>query len=218
MDMDQWEIIYSEILEDMGYLRSQDEASARLLRHLMINKNLIDAESLRPLMASRVCVVGAAATVEELADLEGTIVCAGSAASVFAAASKFPDILVTDLDGQIEDQIRCCSQGAVAVIHAHGDNDRLIQRYAPLFDCPIIPTTQAGGDLVLMNFGGFTDGDRAVCMARHLGAKEIHLVGFDFENPVLEEGEDPVAKVKKLSYARRIIFDHNPSNVSLIRT
>ena len=33
---------------------------------------------------------------------------------------------------------------------------------------------------IVYNFGGFTDGDRAVFLAEELGAKKIFLIGFDF--------------------------------------
>ena len=46
---------------------------------------------------------------------------------------------------------------------------------------PVIGTTQIEPISDVYNFGGFTDGDRAVFLAEHFGAKEIELVGFDFE-------------------------------------
>ncbi|HWQ19331.1 MAG TPA: hypothetical protein VN455_06085, partial [Methanotrichaceae archaeon] len=52
----------------------------------------------------------------------------------------------------------------------------------------------------LFNFGGFTDGDRCVFLARHFGAGSIRLIGFDFSDP----GVTP-RKSKKLGWARRLI-------------
>ena len=118
-----------------------------------------------------------------------------------------PDIVVTDLDGDVESQIEASEKGAVTLIHAHGDNIDLIMRYAKEFTGKVILTTQSRPDLVLYNFGGFTDGDRAVCLARHLGAENILLYGFDFENPSFKDGSDPAVKRKKLQWARRIIGD-----------
>ncbi len=215
MDFAEWEPVYSQIIQEMGYSVIDDEASARLLRSLTLNKVLIDPDVLRPLMRCRVNVIGAAARPDDLEEIEGTSICAGSAATAFMEAQRTPDILVTDLDGVIRDQKECCRQGAVAVIHAHGDNNDLIQAHIDGFDCRMIITTQSRPDLAVVNFGGFTDGDRAVCMARHLGAKDIHLIGFDFRNPVIKEGEDIDTKVKKLSWAERIIITMNPAHVSL---
>ena len=36
----------------------------------------------------------------------------------------------------------------------------------------------------LQNYGGFTDGDRAVFIADHFKAKKIFLIGFDFNDDV----------------------------------
>lgn len=215
MDFAEWEPVYHQIVEEMGYSILDDEASARLLRQLTMNKTLIDPDELRPLMRGRVNIIGAAAGPRDVEALEGTAICAGSAASAFIEASTIPDILVTDLDGKIEDQKECCKMGSVAVIHAHGDNHDLVQSQIDGFEGPMIITTQSRPDLVLVNFGGFTDGDRAVCMARHLGARDIHLIGFDFRYPVIKEGENKDVKVKKLRWAERIIFSMNPSHVSL---
>ena len=69
----------------------------------------------------------------------------------------------------------------------------------------------------VVNYGGFTDGDRAVCIARHFGAKEILMEGFDFENPRLRRGDDFEMSSKKLKWAERIIYDMNPPGIDLIR-
>jgi len=50
------------------------------------------------------------------------------------------------------------------------------------------------------NFGGFTDGDRCVFLAKALGAAEIKLVGFDYD----DESVTP-RKRKKLAWAKRLI-------------
>ena len=62
----------------------------------------------------------------------------------------------------------------------------------------------------LYNFGGFTDGDRCVFLAKELGAASIKLVGFDFE----DESVTP-RKRKKLAWAKRLIdwlLSENSSN------
>jgi uncharacterized Rossmann fold enzyme len=66
------------------------------------------------------------------------------------------------------------------------------------------------------NFGGFTDGDRAVMVARHFGATKIHLLGFDMAQPRPKEGRDPKTKKRKLETARELIWDYNPDGVELI--
>ena len=46
MDPASWEGLYKEILDDFGYSRYEDEASARLLKTLMQNADLIDDEDI----------------------------------------------------------------------------------------------------------------------------------------------------------------------------
>jgi uncharacterized Rossmann fold enzyme len=57
----------------------------------------------------------------------------------------------------------------------------------------------------LLNFGGFTDGDRAACIFAGLGANELDLLGFDMANPSEKEGRDPETKRRKLVWADRIL-------------
>ena len=208
MRNEDWEPIYSEILKDMGYDRASDENSAKVLRTLMLNADLITEDEVD--VKDTVSIFGAADSLSsdiERKRPEGTLISAGSATSVVMSKGILPDIVVTDLDGDIDSQIEASREGAVTLIHAHGDNIDLIMRYAKEFTGKVILTTQSRPDMVLCNFGGFTDGDRAVCFARHMGAKRILLYGFDFDNPSDKDGSDPAVKMKKLSWAKRIIGD-----------
>ena len=208
MRNEDWEPIYSEILKDMGYDRESDENSARVLKTLMVNADMVTEDELG--IGDTVSVFGAADCLER--DIgkkvpEGTLISAGSATSAVMRAGIIPDIVVTDLDGDIGSQIEANRKGAVAVLHAHGDNIELIMRYSKEFSGKVLLTTQSKPDFVICNFGGFTDGDRAVCLARHMGARRILLYGFDFDNPSRKDGSDPQIKKRKLSWARRIIGD-----------
>jgi len=64
----------------------------------------------------------------------------------------------------------------------------------------VIGTTQSRPTNGLYNFGGFTDGDRAVFLAKHLDALKIILIGFDFEDESVT-----LRKHKKLIWAKRLI-------------
>jgi hypothetical protein len=66
----------------------------------------------------------------------------------------------------------------------------------------------------IYNFGGFTDGDRALFFAVELGAKIIILAGMDFGGVVTKysrpdmdtvEGEADEIKILKLKYAKRLV-------------
>ena len=95
-----------------------------------------------------------------------------------------PHIIVTDLDGGIEDQIHCLSRGTIMLVHGHGDNMKTISNIGPRLFGSVLGTTQVdpteGGGLD--NFGGFTDGDRAAFTAQHFGARSIILLGFNFNS------------------------------------
>jgi uncharacterized Rossmann fold enzyme len=145
----------------------------------------------------------------------GTIISADGATGELVKKGIFPDIFTTDLDGNVEAQILANGKGAVAVIHAHGDNIQRLKDYVPFFPGKITPTTQAKPFDKVYNFGGFTDGDRAVMMARHFGATRILLIGFDFINARKQRDKDMGVKRRKLEWAHRLIYELNPANVML---
>ncbi len=146
----------------------------------------------------------------------GTVITAdGATSTLMHTLGRVPDIIVTDLDGDAVDQIAANAQGAIVVVLAHGDNEELVRRYAPWFTGPVTPTTQGRPFDGVYNFGGFTDGDRAVMLARHMGAIRIHLRGFDLENPRPKAGKDPAVKLRKLQIARDLIWGLNPPGVEI---
>jgi uncharacterized Rossmann fold enzyme len=101
------------------------------------------------------------------------------------------------------------------VVLGHSDNLGKILDVVPRLVGPIVPTTQVRPHGHLSNFGGFTDGDRAVELARHLGARKVNLLGFDFRNPNPQGGKDLDRKLRKLAWAKRLIYDLNPPGVVL---
>ena len=91
--------------------------------------------------------------------------------------------IVTDLDGNIKDILDLCKQGAIPVIHAHGDNIKKIEKFVPKFDY-FLGSTQVNPTERVFLWGGFTDGDRACFLAAHYNPKQIIMVGMDFGNMV----------------------------------
>ncbi|MCQ2056268.1 MAG: DUF115 domain-containing protein [archaeon] len=206
MKFNEWRPFYFDILADMGYDMSEDEKSANILKNLMLDSNLTSENEL--FIKNEVSVFGGSNSLSRDIDYfkpRGTLISAGSATETVMAKGIIPNILVTDLDGNMESQIKASSKGAITLIHAHGGNVNLITKYAKKFKGKVILTTQSVPDFILHNFGGFTDGDRSVCLARHLGAKKIYLYGFDYEHPSSKPDSDPLIKLKKLSWAKRII-------------
>lgn len=209
MDFHEWEPIYELIIKDFGYSREKDEEAARLL-HSILGKRAAEDNILESrINGKRVIICGASERLENefvkiLSENRDAVMAADEATSI-VIKHTLPDIIVTDLDGNVEEQIKANEMGSIAVIHAHGDNIRAIKKYAPLFTGKVILTTQSEPFDNVYNFGGFTDGDRAFFMAKHFGAESISLAGFDFENPREKEGKDIEIKRRKLRWAKRLI-------------
>jgi len=213
MDFAKWEPLYQQIVAEFGFSREGDEAAARLLWSLVRAKELCPPACLRRRIGAEVTVCGDAPSLEDELRRQppsGTVIAADGATSVLLhALGNVPDIIVTDLDGDVADQLSANAQGAVVVVHAHGDNVDALRRYVPRFQGLIAPTTQAAPFDGIQNYGGFTDGDRAVMLARHFGATDIRLTGFDFEVPRPKEGRDAELKRRKLAWAKRLIYGEN---------
>lgn len=218
MDYSRWEPIYLEIVKDFGFDITEDENSVRMLKALTLNSNLIMDDILADVIKDKVTVFGDADSLED--DIkkmapEGTLISAGSATERVINAGIVPDIIITDLDGDVNYQIEAGNSGAITLILAHGDNIDKLTEHIAAFKGPLILTAQGRPSGTIVNYGGFTDGDRAVCTARHFGAKKILLEGFDFDKPRLREGDVLERSLKKLKWAKKIIFDMNTSGIDI---
>ncbi|WP_332450770.1 6-hydroxymethylpterin diphosphokinase MptE-like protein [Methanoculleus sp.] len=186
-----WEPHYTAILEYFGFEREADEAAARQLGVLADRD---DVGLLEALIRDRVVTVcgNAPCLAEELDQVEGTVLAADAAAEVLVSREIRPDAVFTDLDGATDLFIDLSRQGTVMVVHAHGDNIPLLRHWVPLLPGPLVATTQAAPLPSVHNFGGFTDGDRAVFAANELGAAQIRIIGFD----LADRNVDPVKRGK----------------------
>ena len=189
-----------------------------MLYTIVGNKRICGPDCLDKIIERDVTVYGFGPNLEqEIEEVTpiGTIISADGATGELVKKGIFPDIFTTDLDGNVEAQILANGKGAVAVIHAHGDNIQRLKDCVPFFPGRITPTTQAKPFDKIYNFGGFTDGDRAVMIARHFGATRILLVGFDFVNARMQRNKDMDVKRRKLEWAHRLIYELNPPKVML---
>ena len=187
MDLIQWKNWYKRIIEQFEYDPSEDERAATLLNHL-INDNQIPIEKLKKKIRYEPTIIfGAGPSLESdikqilktnLFNLCKTIAADGATSGLLRIANKTPDIIVTDLDGDIEDIKIANKNGSIMVVHAHGDNISQLNNYVKELK-NIIGTTQVNPIGKLYNFGGFTDGDRAVILAEVLGATPIAMAGMD---------------------------------------
>ena len=185
-----WESYYHKIVEDLNLSQAQDEIAAEIFDQLIhtYSKNYISCQALNELINGKnVFIFGAAPSLEQ--DIENNkkyfdnniVIAADGATTAFIKYDINPDVIVTDLDGIIADQIQANENNAILIIHAHGDNTTLIQKTIPRVKGPYFGTIQTDPTNLrhVRNFGGFTDGDRAVFIADHFHPKKIYLGGFD---------------------------------------
>jgi len=208
MDFAAWEPIYERILKDFGFDRVGDEEAALFLSRRLTEENTASLSELKALISGRpVLVCGNAPKLrDDLSEIslsDFTIIAADGAAAVLMDMGFVPEVICTDLDGNsevdIEKEILACKKGSLVLIHAHGDNTYKLEKYVPLFK-RFIATTQAKPFDKVYNFGGFSDGDRCVFVAKEFGAKSVKLAGFDFEDSGVN-----LIKKKKLKWARELI-------------
>lgn len=207
MDWPSWAPLYDAILADFGFDRAADEAARDELDALLADRLAADVEALRaPLSGREAWVVGAAAGPGDLARVppDAPVLVADAAARVALPLLR-PLAVVTDLDGDVGVQAAANAAGVPLVVHAHGDNRPALRLHVPRLPGPVLGTTQAEPKGRVRCFGGFTDGDRACCLAVHLGASGLALVGFDYDAPVPKPGQDVARKRRKLAWARRIV-------------
>ncbi len=190
MKYSEWEPIYKQISADFKFDYDKDKHASETLKELLKQQTRVTTDELSKLINDRVVYVfGAGPDLDsEIANFDrktgskSVIIAADGATSALLKKKLVPDIIVTDLDGYIPDQLTANEQGALLVIHAHGDNVEILNRWVPKFKGGLFGTTQTEPDEKngIYNFGGFTDGDRAIFLAAHFEASRIMLLAFDF--------------------------------------
>lgn len=218
MELKVWMNWYGKILKDFGFDRKEDEKSAEYLNKILRKKKLISITDLPS--RENFIVLGAGPSLKKHVKLikkiisdDSIIIAADGATTALIEENIIPHIIVTDLDGNVDDIIKANLKDAYIVLHAHGNNLDKILVYAPKLE-KVMGTTQSTPLERVYNFGGFTDGDRAVFLAVELGAKKIILAGMDFgkviskySRPDLKEevGRADTIKILKLEYAEKLI-------------
>ena len=120
-----------------------------------------------------------------------------------------PQINVTDLDGDIPSIVRANQLGCVTMVHAHTESIRTILKVWPHLKGSVVGTTHSEPTGKVHNFGGFTDGDRAVHIVEHFKPYFIVLAGMDFGHVIgVYSGKyDPVKKHRGLMVGKAQIED-----------
>lgn len=227
-DWDEW---YPIICDDFGFDKSSDEKSAGLLNDKIRKKGKFNIGNLH--LPNQCIVFGAGPSIKKHIALiknkvnikDYCLIAADGATTALLEEDIIPTIIVTDLDGSIDSIVEANQKGSILYVHAHGDNIKKINQYVPLLK-NIIPTSQSEAHDLLENYGGFTDGDRAVHIATYgLNMNKIILAGMDFGeiitkysrpeiNNMLVHADD--IKKKKLAYAEKLIENLKKNNPQLI--
>ena len=210
MTLDGWSKKYQEILNKFGYDIRRDIKAAKILNSIISNKlSAINIE--KKIKGKPVFVIGAGpslkSSIQHLKKFkEVTKIVADSATAILLENGIKPDIVVTDLDGDL-DALKKVSYRAIMIVHAHGDNMRFLP-FAYFFKY-CIGTTESKPFGNIQNYGGFTDGDRCVFLARHFGASKIILFGMDFGLKIGSSSKtsrhDKSIKLKKLRMAKSLL-------------
>jgi uncharacterized Rossmann fold enzyme len=214
VEYSEWAPIYERIRREFGFAWEREHAAAERLRELLA---LPDGfEALRPLgqlLAHRDAVVVGLAPRSGPPPLwrlpptprPPAILAADGATVRCLSAGLVPDVVVTDLDGPVPAEVEANARGAFVIVHAHGDNREAVEEWVPQFGGPRCGSWAGEGFGGLLDVGGFTDGDRAACLAAHAGARRILLWGFDFADPLETAPPERARKLAKLRWASEIL-------------
>ena len=228
MKLETWENWYNKILDDFGFLKEEDEKSALILNRILNDKGSYSLDGLKKFINESkegntlFIIFGAGPSLKDHVNYfknnpskfdNYVTIAADGATTALLEENIIPDIIVTDLDGKIDDLLIANEKGSFFVIHAHGNNQESILKYVKSFK-KVLGTTQSNPFGKLYNFGGFTDGDRGVFLAIALNVKTLCLAGMDFGKYVTSYSRPNLSsdieiaddiKQKKLNYAEKLV-------------
>ena len=206
-----WKTRYREIRNVFGYKKYDDLVSAKKLNS-KIRKIYPLSNIKKTITGQTVFIIGAgpslSRSISTLKKYQNvTKIVADGAVQALIEHKIKPQILVTDLDGDIASIKKIGRTKVPIIIHAHGNNyDKLdiVSKFQNK-----IGTTQTEKFGKLENFGGFTDGDRCVFLAENFNAKKIILFGMDFGDKIGKYSKKKVidrkTKLKKLEYGKKLL-------------
>ncbi|MGC8585348.1 MAG: 6-hydroxymethylpterin diphosphokinase MptE-like protein [Thermoplasmata archaeon] len=204
MNYNEWYQYYKYIKKILNIDENGDRKST-LIISTIVNDDFTDPEIMRDeIQGNEVAVIGDSPYSFDFSQLKDKfIIVADDSARRFIFSDIFPRIIFTDLDTDEWVLEYFNSKNTIFSVHAHGDNiqklfivKKLKRRFA---------TTQVKPLYNVFNFGGFTDGDRAVFFSHHMGAKKIFLYGFNFYYPNQEKNKNYNRKIAKLQISKFLI-------------
>jgi uncharacterized Rossmann fold enzyme len=217
MESRDWQHWYSRIASAFKFDRHEDQRATDILSDLIQN-NHTEPDDIKAIIHDKpVLVFGAGPSLEEdinsirkagLLDRFIIVAADGATSALLEMADKVPNIIVTDLDGKFEDLLLANRRGSFMVIHGHGDNISKLLDHVPKLT-KILGTTQVEPRPRVHNFGGFTDGDRAVFLSVAMGAKMISLAGMDLGKTIGKYSKryaiSPERKMLKLRFCKKLL-------------
>ena len=196
--IDWWWPLQEEINSQFGFSKPREEVSSRLISRLYKPKG-----NLEKILSNNVVTIVGAGIIDDEKIPDGILIAADGAVSACLKRNLIPDLVVSDLDGHLPDMVWANKNGSKIIVHGHGDNLSRLFEFSSKIQ-PICLTTTYPSPTTNC-WGGFTDGDRALMMSLSLGCKSASLVGFDFKRVGDYTGKYSLNKLKKLSWARKIV-------------
>ncbi|MHA1722414.1 MAG: 6-hydroxymethylpterin diphosphokinase MptE-like protein [Candidatus Baldrarchaeia archaeon] len=189
---EKWLEWYNYIRKTLNLTFERDQEATNFLSSLLKEKRVLTFCDLLVKFSKfkRAAIFGAGPSLEqsyaivENLDESTVMISSDGATSFLIEKNVIPHIVVTDLDGDIRDLMYANKEGAITVIHGHGDNIDQLKKYVKFFSGHVMGSTQVEPRPFVYNFGGFTDGDRGVFLAAFLNIRNILLVGMDFGSVV----------------------------------
>ena len=206
-----WDKKYTEILREFQYSRRKDMQSARVLNSIL--RTTFPLKKLEERIKNQIIfVIGAGSSLNQSIPLlkkykKITKIVADGATKALIENKIKCDIVVTDLDGDQKFLKEAGKENAIMIVHAHGDNMDKLYLASDFKYC--LGTTEGKSFGNIHNFGGFTDGDRCVFLAKYFGAKKIILFGMDFGTKIGKYSKNKVinrtTKIRKLRRGKELL-------------
>ena len=206
-----WKTQFKEIRKEFGYLEKDDLISVRKLDSLLKGKNS-KREFQNMIQGKTVFIIGAGPSLTKSLKYikkskNVTKIVADGAVRALLEKNIKPDILVTDLDGDLKSIEKIGKTMIPIIVHAHGDNYEKLEIVKKLKN--VVGSTQTRKIGKIENFGGFTDGDRCVFLAEYFNASKIVLIGMDFGQKIGKYSKhrivDRKIKIKKLKFGKKVV-------------
>lgn len=219
---------YAKIIKDFKFDYKKDNEARDILSNIIKMKSN-DWDFMGVLLAfcnavkkrNNIYIFGSGPTLEDtithIIDTKGitffdqSLNLVADGASRYLKMKQIPiDGIFTDLDGITKNEF---DYPSFMIVHAHGDNINSLLAFKEeiIKFNNLIGTTQAKPDDLLLNPGGFTDGDRILFFLRSMlsPTQKLFLIGMDFESIVGKYSKPHFqgnivgnsTKIKKLKYA-----------------